>query len=112
MPHTRSGCSMPAAIAVTESDDVFVVRIARGPHASASRANSSRFRSRFSGAASITSSQPARSSSRGTLGLLRTPQAPVHTAQETGAKAVLACVKSLADRGMEVAPESFDAGDL
>ncbi len=31
MPTTRSGCSRPAAIAVTDSDDVLVARMQSGP---------------------------------------------------------------------------------
>ena len=59
MPTTRSGWGTPAAIAVTGSEEVLVARIASGPQASARAANSSRFSSRSSGAASTTRSQSA-----------------------------------------------------
>ena len=60
IPQTRSGRSRPAAIAVTDRDDVLVARIASGPHRPARPARRPRFSSRSSGAASITRSQPAR----------------------------------------------------
>ena len=62
IPQTRSGRSIPAAIAVTDREEVLVARIASGPQTSSSLANRLRFSSRSSGAASITSSQSARSS--------------------------------------------------
>ena len=62
MPTTRSGRGGSAAIAVTGSEEVLVASTRLGPQTAASAANSSRFSSRFSGAASITSSQSARSS--------------------------------------------------
>ncbi len=61
IPTTRSGFGTSAVIAVTGSDEVLVARIVSGPQVSARAANSSRFSPRSSGAASITSSQPARS---------------------------------------------------
>ena len=60
MPTTRSGPGVSAPIAVTGREEVLLARIASGPQASASAANSLRFSSRSSGAASITRSQPAR----------------------------------------------------
>ena len=65
MPQTRSGRSTSAAIAVTESEEVFVASTASGPQAAASRPKTSRFTASDSGAASTTNSQPDRSSSRG-----------------------------------------------
>ena len=62
MPTTRSGWGTPAAIAVTGSEEVLLARIVSGPQVSASAANSFRFSSRSSGAASTTRSQSARSS--------------------------------------------------
>ena len=41
MPTTRSGCGTPAAIALTGSEEVLLARIACGPQAPASAANSS-----------------------------------------------------------------------
>ncbi len=61
MPTTRSGWGTSVAIAVTGSEEVLLARIASGPQASASAANSSRFSSRSSGAASITRSHSPRS---------------------------------------------------
>ncbi len=61
MPTTRSRCGTRAAIAVIGSEEVLLARIVAGPHASASEANSLRFRARSSGAASITRSHSARS---------------------------------------------------
>ena len=63
MPTIRSGLSASAAIAVTESDEVLVASTASEPQTASSSANSSRFRSRRSGAASITRVQPASPSS-------------------------------------------------
>jgi hypothetical protein len=63
MPTTRSGSGSPAAIAATGSEDVLVARIACGPQALARAANSRRFSSRSSGAASITRSHSPRSAS-------------------------------------------------
>ena len=63
MPTIRSGRSASAAIAVTESEEVFVASTVSGPQTASRRANSSRFSSSSSGAASITRSHPARSSS-------------------------------------------------
>ncbi len=65
MPTTRSGPGVSAAIAVTGSEEVLLARIVSGPQASASAANSLRFSSRSSGAASITRSHSPRSSRLG-----------------------------------------------
>src|SRR5215212_696597 len=63
MPTTRSGPGTPAAISVTESDDVFVASTQSGPAASATRESSSRLSSSDSGAASMTISAPASAAS-------------------------------------------------
>ena len=62
MPTTRSGWATSVAIAVTGSEEVLLARIALGPQASASAANSARFSSSSSGAASTTRSHSPRSS--------------------------------------------------
>ncbi len=61
MPTTRSRFGTPAAIAVTGSEEVLLARIVSAPQAAASAANSSRFSSRSSGAASTTRSHSPRS---------------------------------------------------
>src|ERR687897_92327 len=66
-PATRAGSTRPSAISVTDSDDVFVVRIARSPHVFSSSAKSSRLTARSSTAASTTSPHPARSAMEPTV---------------------------------------------
>src|SRR6185312_292855 len=53
-PTTRSGCVAADASDATDSDDVFVARIASGATTPASAANSARFTARSSTTASIT----------------------------------------------------------
>lgn len=66
MPTTRSGRLAPAAIAVTSSDEVLLARTHSSPTMPFdNRANSACLTSSRSGAASITSSHEARSSSAG-----------------------------------------------
>ena len=62
MPMTRSGCSVASAIFAIGIADVLEARIASGPTTRSSSANVSRFGSSSSTIASITRSQPARSS--------------------------------------------------
>ena len=56
IPTTRSGPGTPAAISVTESDEVLVASTQAGSTAAATEPSSSSFSSNRSGAASITSS--------------------------------------------------------
>ena len=60
-PTTRSGCCRSAAIAVTDSAEVFVARIVVGEMTVSSSANTFFFRSRISVTASMTRSQDANS---------------------------------------------------
>ena len=62
IPTTRSGCSVASAIFAIGIADVFEARIASGPTMRSSSAKVSRFGSSSSTIASITRSQPARSS--------------------------------------------------
>jgi hypothetical protein len=61
MPTTRSGWGTPAAISPIRSEEVLLARIASGPQATAASENSRCFSPMSSGAASISSSQPASS---------------------------------------------------
>ena len=63
IPQIRSGRAASAAIALTESDEVFVASTASSPQAASRRANSPRFSSMSSGAASTTKAASPRSSS-------------------------------------------------
>ena len=63
IPTTRSGCSSPAAIAATESEDVFVTSRHSGETTSSSAAKTCCLTAISSKTASITRSQPAKSSS-------------------------------------------------
>ena len=65
MPTTLSGRAAADASELTRIDEVLVASTADSPQISDSRPNSSRFSSIRSGAASITSSQPASASSEG-----------------------------------------------
>ncbi len=63
MPTTRSGCFSPAAIAVTDSDDVLVARMQRGPTIASRSRSSPRLTSRSSTIASMTRPHSASSGS-------------------------------------------------
>src|SRR4051794_4122815 len=65
MPTTRSGPRTPAAISVTDSDEVFVASAQSAATASATRESRSRLSSSDSGAASITTSASARAARSG-----------------------------------------------
>ena len=61
-PQTRSGLAQPAAISVTDSEDVLVASTASGAMRFSISRNSSRLASRFSTMASITTPADAASS--------------------------------------------------
>jgi glutathione S-transferase len=65
-PATRSGCAHAAAIAVTESDEVLLARMQPGATTPSSARKISRFASRSSTIASITTPQPAKSATLAT----------------------------------------------
>src|SRR4029079_8006552 len=61
IPTIRSGCLQPLAIAVIESDDVFVARTASSATTDSSRAKRDRFTSSFSTTASMMRAQSRKS---------------------------------------------------
>ena len=121
MPTTRSGRAAAAASAVTGSEDVFVASTASASQISDRRANSSRFSSRSSGAASITSSQRAEVLERGrgveaTLGRrggARSDQRPRSAPLRSPSRTLLeAALERLRERVVKVGLEAAEAGDL
>ena len=91
MPTTRSAPGTPAAISVTDSEEVFVASTQSSRTTSAARVNSSRLSSSDSGAASITMSASARpdSSAAGSSGAssssrLRARASPRSSASPSG----------------------------
>ena len=74
IPSTRPGRVVPSAIDDTESDDVFVARMAEGPVKASNRPNSSRLISRSSITASMTRSAPDTAASRSSI-IARRPSA-------------------------------------
>ncbi len=120
IPQTRSGRSTSAAIAVTDSEDVFVARIAPGPQAAASRREDLAFqleRLRRGLDHEVAAGQvlePGRGDQacRGRLRLLRRPAAPIGALQQAGAHAALAGGERLAVGIVKERLEAAEAGEL
>ena len=119
IPTTRSGPGTPAAISVTESDEVLVASTQAGSTAAATEPSSSSFSSSRSGAASITSSAGASCPRSARLDAparrvgLRSPHpALLHLAVERGLGRPKAALERLGHRVVEQRPGARDRGEL